>query len=319
LLYQLSCSRAENFIVSPANPSGRLALAVVMPAFNEQASVGHVVEEWMVALEALAVPFALLALDDGSRDRTLEVLDALRPRFTGRLIVSTHANRGHGQTCLEGYRRAWSMGARHVLQIDSDGQCDPRYLGELWARREQSLVVHGVRTRRDDGAARVIVSRALRLLLKVRFGLDCPDANVPYRLMRTAAVIDAVHAIPATVDLANIALSVLLASNPACTHAFVPIGFRRRSGGSAGVSWRGFAPKAVALHRDLARLLDGAARNPGARAGLPHRGAEALAPHGVQALGHRGAEAPPRHGAEGLPRHCGGPSSDRDNRDPACP
>jgi dolichol-phosphate mannosyltransferase len=238
------------------SPARSPALAVVMPAYNEQASVSAVIQEWMPALEDLSEPFVFLAIDDGSRDGTLQVLQGLRHHFGDRLIVSTHSNRGHGQTCLEGYRRAWTLGARHVLQIDSDGQCDARYLGDFWRLREQCLVACGVRTRRDDGALRMGVSTALRLFLSVRFGVRCADANVPYRLMRTAAVIDAVNAIPATVDLANVALSVLLASNPQCTHAFVPIRFRRRTGGHSSTSMLGFAAKALRLHRDLRQLLD---------------------------------------------------------------
>jgi hypothetical protein len=151
-----------------------------------------------------------------------------------------------------------------VLQIDSDGQCDPRFLPAIWDLRGQYTVVYGVRTRRDDGMARTAMSRALRGLLRARFKVECPDANVPYRLMRTADVARAVNTIPPTVDLANVALAALLASDPACTQGFVPIRFRRRHAGQPSVSWRAFASKAVVLYRDLASLLDG--RTPGARA-----------------------------------------------------
>jgi hypothetical protein len=88
------------------------------------------------------------------------------------------------QTCLEGYRQAAAMGAAYVLQIDSDGQCDPRYFSSLWRLREQFTVVNGVRATRDDGLARVFVSRVLLLLL-VAFRVNCRDANSPYRLMMT--------------------------------------------------------------------------------------------------------------------------------------
>jgi dolichol-phosphate mannosyltransferase len=234
-----------------------LALAVVMPVYNEEASVGAVVSEWMAALDALREPFVLLALDDGSRDGTLPALCELGREFPDRVIVASHANRGHGQTCLEGYRQASRLGARHMLQIDSDGQCDPRFLSALWDLKDHHSVVYGVRVRREDGMARRVASRALRGLLKVRFKVNCPDANVPYRLMRTEDVIAFVNTIPSTVDLANIALSVLLATNPGCSHAFVPITFRRRRGGQPSVSWRSFAGKALGLHRDLRALLEG--------------------------------------------------------------
>jgi dolichol-phosphate mannosyltransferase len=183
------------------------------------------------------------------------VLRRLERQYAPRLIVSTRANRGHGQTCLEGYRRAWSLGARHVLQVDADGQCDPFFFRYFWDLRDQYPVVAGVRTRRDDGAIRTVISRALGLFLRVRFGVRCPDANVPYRLMRTAAVIETIDRIPPSLDLANVALAVLLASDPSCPHAFVEIRFRERRGGRSSVSLPGFARKAIGLDRDLRRLL----------------------------------------------------------------
>lgn len=229
-------------------------LLVVIPVYNEQASIGEVVREWMEELDRCCRSFAILAIDDGSKDGSLEALRRLQEQWGARLLVTSQPNRGHGQTCLEGYRKASAMGAPYVFQIDSDGQCDPRYFSSLWRLREQFTVVYGIRTTRDDGLARVFVSLVLRLMLLLAFQANCRDANVPYRLMKTKEVMRAVNRIPPEFGLANIALAVLLAGDRTCFHGFVPIHFRRRTGGQPSLKPSMFSRKALELHRDIRKM-----------------------------------------------------------------
>lgn len=229
-------------------------LLVVIPVYNEQASIDEVVREWMEELDRCCRSFAVLAIDDGSKDESLATLRQLQERWGERFQIITRPNRGHGQTCLEGYRRAAAVGAPYVFQIDSDGQCDPRFFPGMWQLREKFSVVYGVRTTRDDGLTRIFVSRVLRLMLLVAFQVNCRDANTPYRLMRTNEVMWAVNRIPPDFGLANIALAVLLAGDRKCSHGFVPICFRQRSGGQPSVKASMFGRKAFELYRDIRKM-----------------------------------------------------------------
>lgn len=230
-------------------------LLAVMPVYNEQTAVGKVVREWFPALAAQTPDFTFLAINDGSTDKTLATLQALRAEFGPRLEILDRPNRGHGQSCLQGYRIALERGVPHVFQLDSDGQCDPRFFAAFWARRDRCDVIYGRRTRRDDGRARVVVSAVERVFLRVLFGVNCVDANVPYRLMRTAALAPFLDRIPPTFRLGNIALAVLLRKDPAIRQGDVPIRFRARDGGEPMVRLGGFAPKALELYRQLRGLL----------------------------------------------------------------
>lgn len=230
-------------------------LLIIMPVFNEQASVRKVVTEWFFEIENWTRDFVFLALNDGSTDGTLAVLEKLKQQLGPRLEIASHANRGHGQTCLTGYRDALTRGAQWVFQIDSDGQCDPQYFFRFWGLREKYDVIYGVRKTRDDGLRRAMASQALRLVLAVTCRVDCVDANVPYRLMRTEVLKDALNRIPNDFFLANVAIAVLLRENPTIREGRVPIRFRERYGGEPNVALSQFGLRAVELVRQLRSLL----------------------------------------------------------------
>ncbi|MEY2564434.1 MAG: hypothetical protein QOH88_2627 [Verrucomicrobiota bacterium] len=231
-------------------------LLVVTPVYNEEASVGRVVREWFQGLEESTQRFVFLVIDDGSTDGTLQLLHQLREELGERLEILSRPNRGHGQTCLQGYRIAVERGIPYVFQIDSDGQCPPQYFVKLWRKRYQSDVIYGRRIRRDDGFRRTLASHLVRLLLLLRFGTNCVDPNVPYRLMRTAAIAPVLGRVPSDFSLANIALAVLLRRARNISHAAVPIHFWERYGGEPSVPFEKFGTEALRLYRQTKGMLN---------------------------------------------------------------
>jgi dolichol-phosphate mannosyltransferase len=229
-------------------------LMIVMPVYNEQASVRKVVLEWFAEVENWTENFVFLAIDDGSKDETPRVMKRLQQQLGERMRVVSRENRGHGQSCLEGYRIAMAEGVSWVFQIDSDGQCDPQYFFRFWRLREKCDVVYGVRKRRDDGWRRALASLVLKLTLAFACRVNCVDANVPYRLVKTSCLAKFVDRIPATFSLANIALAVLMRRDKAIRQGEVPIHFRERYGGEPSVPIRRFGAKAAELVRQLREL-----------------------------------------------------------------
>jgi len=225
-------------------------LQVVLPVHNESSVVASVVNEWCGQLDRCSVRYVLAAIDDGSTDDTRTVLAALQRKWGQRLEVVHQENRGHGQTALRGYRLAADRRIPWVFQIDSDGQCDPVYFPRLWEAREGHDIISAYRIRRGDGRSREWISFGLRWFIFLLSGTYCRDANVPYRLMRTASITPLLGKIPPTFSLANVALAIL-ARRARLRHYFVPITFRARQGGSPAVSSLGFAVKAIDLYKSL--------------------------------------------------------------------
>jgi dolichol-phosphate mannosyltransferase len=229
-------------------------LIIIMPVYNEQASVRKVVMEWFQEVENWTENFVFLAIDDGSKDRTPQILARLRDQLGSRLEIHTHTNRGHGQSCVAGYRLALQRRTTFVLQIDSDGQCDPQYFFRFWRMREQSDVIYGKRGRREDGWRRVVASFILKWTLFIFAHVLCVDANVPYRLMRTEKLASVLAKIPEDFFLANVALAVLLRRQPGIRHHAIPIRFRERYGGEPSVALGKFGEKARELIAQVRRL-----------------------------------------------------------------
>ena len=212
---------------SPTPPE----LAVVMPIYNEEANIANVISAWLPILEGLGIRYELLAINDGSKDATLSILQSLAEKHPGKILVINKPNSGHGRSCRHGYNLALESSAQWVLQIDSDGQCDPSYFPTFWSQRSHADCIFGFRATRGDGLARKLISRICGILSSFASGVNVRDANVPYRLIRNAALNQALPMVPEDFDVQNIALTVALKRCPDLRWKYVPIHFPDRQGG----------------------------------------------------------------------------------------
>jgi glycosyltransferase involved in cell wall biosynthesis len=229
-------------------------LAVVMPVYNEEANIAAVVDEWVAELRRLGISFELLAVNDGSRDGTGTALRALAEKYPWCVTAVEKANAGHGRACRTGYARAVESGAAWTLQIDSDGQCDPQFFAKFWEARAEADAIYGVRTSRDDGVSRVLISLAARVTTSTLCGIDLKDANVPYRLMRTSVLAEALPRIPEDFDMQNMALTLALRRRAELRWKYVPIHFRDRQGGTNSINVRRIAGMGWEMLRNLHRI-----------------------------------------------------------------
>jgi glycosyltransferase involved in cell wall biosynthesis len=99
-----------------------LRRVAIVPAFNEEGSIGAVIAE----IRAADPDLAIVVIDDGSRDRTVEIATA-----QGAHVVSLPFNLGIGGAVQTGYRYAHENGFELALRVDGDGQHDPGQLAVL--------------------------------------------------------------------------------------------------------------------------------------------------------------------------------------------
>lgn len=211
-------------------------LFIVMPAYNEEANIEQVVREWHEIVKQIGAASRLVVVNDGSKDKTGEILEGLSKELK-QLNVLVKENSGHGATILYGYRYSLEQEADFIFQTDSDGQTLPQEFWKFWEQRGEHEVFIGKRLHRGDGLDRCFVSRVLRVLIAVIFGVRVEDANTPFRLMKKEILAQYIKVIPEDYFLSNVMLSVLFAYYQRDV-VFLPITFRNRQGGKNSIDLR---------------------------------------------------------------------------------
>lgn len=204
-------------------------LFIVIPAYNEEENIESVVEDWYPIVDKYGDDSRLVIVNDGSKDSTYEKMLALskdRPKFT----PLTKENGGHGDTIIYGYKYALKESADYVFQTDSDGQTLPSEFDPFWQKRLTNDVTIGYRNHREDGFSRIIVTKVLKLVVKVCFKESVTDANTPYRLMNAKVLAEDIKEVPDGFFLSNVLLTVLFKKHGRKME-FMPITFRPRQGG----------------------------------------------------------------------------------------
>jgi dolichol-phosphate mannosyltransferase len=181
-------------------------LSIVMPAHNEAALIESCVREWHEAVVARIDGAELIVVDDASTDDTSMRLDALKREMPELRVLTLTENVGHGRAVRLGLENA---GGTHVFQTDSDRQHLPADFWKLWARRDDADFVFGRRERRADGAFRLFISSILRVVNRLLFGHDIPDANCPFKLMRRDALQAVLADIPRDSFIPMVMIAVL--------------------------------------------------------------------------------------------------------------
>lgn len=198
---------------------------VVMPAFNEEASVGRTVREVIGALPEVDV----LVVDDGSVDRT-----ALVATEAGALVLRLPFNLGVGGAMRAGFRYAVANGYRVAVQIDADGQHDPAGVPALLAKLDEADVVLGARFA-GEGEYRSAGPRwwAMRLLavsLSRLAGTTLTDTTSGFRASGPRALRLFAEHYPAEY-LGDTIEALVIAVRSGCIVRQVPTSMRARSGG----------------------------------------------------------------------------------------
>lgn len=206
-------------------------LFIVIPAYNEEENIRGVIDDWYPIVEAYNGDGTsrLVIIDDGSKDQTYAILQEYakeRPL----LKPITKKNGGHGATVLYGYQYALSEGADYIFQTDSDGQTLPEEFEAFWNQRDAYDMIIGYRGNREDGFSRLVVTRVLRMVVRICFGVYVKDANTPFRLMKRKGLEENLAYVPKDFNLSNVILSVLYAKRKQKVK-YIPITFRPRQGG----------------------------------------------------------------------------------------
>ncbi len=209
-------------------------LYIVMPAYNEGENIRETVDSWMRVLDGKSNKSRLVIADSGSTDDTHNKLLGLKKKYS-KLEILEKTNQYHGPKVIALYNYAIKKNADYIFQTDSDGQTDPKEFEGFWEKREKHDAIIGYRNKRGDGRIRALVEKVVCILLRIFFSVKVPDANAPFRLMKTSLVEKYINRLPDEYDLPNIMLTAYFARFNE-NIAFETISFKPRTAGTNSVN-----------------------------------------------------------------------------------
>ena len=171
----------------PATP----VLCIVIPCFNEEAVLPQLLDR-LRAMD-LDVPVKVLFVDDGSQDRTLEILTAACAQDERMACLGLSRNFGHQTAVTAGLHHAQGD---LVVVLDADLQDPPELLPAFVAKwRDGYDVVYGVRTNRKESLFFRIAYRVFYRLLDRSASIRIPKDSGDFALM-DRKVVDVINSLP---------------------------------------------------------------------------------------------------------------------------
>jgi glycosyltransferase involved in cell wall biosynthesis len=206
----------------PPSPSRVL---IVLPAFNEEESVGDVIREIRSTLPGITC----LVVDDGSNDSTSRIAQE-----AGAAVLRLPFNLGVGGAMRLGFRYAVEQGYDVVIQIDADGQHDPAAVPELLAQLDSADVVIGARFAGvGDYQAHGVRRFAMRIIASVlsrTARTTLTDTTSGFKASGPRAVTLFADNYPAEY-LGDTIEALVIAARAGCRITQVPVAMRARTGG----------------------------------------------------------------------------------------
>jgi dolichol-phosphate mannosyltransferase len=164
---------------------------VVIPMFNEERGAEKCVRSVSTAVAQIPERNMLFVVNDGSSDRTGEILNRLATEIPNVKVVHQN-NSGYGGALRTGVREAAADGYDYVLFMDSDLTNDPADIRKFVARMREGFDV--IKASRYTKGGRMLgvpwkrraISRAGNVVAKVLFGIGVRDCTNGFRAVRTS-------------------------------------------------------------------------------------------------------------------------------------
>lgn len=157
------------------------SISAVLPAYNEEKVIADTVKSVVAALEGVTDDYEVVVVNDGSRDTTREVVEALSAQNPRVRCVSHPVNRGYGAALWTGFTSATKD---LVFMTDGDKQFDAREVALFLPHIEHADLVIGYRAPRRDPFMRLVNAWGWNVLVKLLFGYVARDVDCAFKLFR---------------------------------------------------------------------------------------------------------------------------------------
>lgn len=219
------------------------SISLVLPAFNEEESIQQAVEEAHQALCELTTDFEILVVDDGSSDRTAEIVSGLASRLGRVQLLRQPRNLGYGAALRRGFQTA---SKDLVAFTDADCQFDLRELDRLVLLSRHYDLACGYRIDRQDPWHRKFYSKTYNALVRLLLGTGVRDCDCALKMFRR----EVIQSLPFQSDNFFVNAEILSQAHlRSCSIAEVGVTHRPRLLGQSTVSLKHVLPVGRSLLR----------------------------------------------------------------------
>jgi undecaprenyl-phosphate 4-deoxy-4-formamido-L-arabinose transferase len=148
-------------------------LSIIIPVYNEESNLVPLMERLYPVVIATGRPFEIIFTNDGSRDRSLAILQGMVKQYPGVRVVEFNGNFGQHMAILAAFEM--SRG-EIVITLDADLQNPPEEIPRLAAEIEKGFDVVGtIRQKRQDSLFRKLASRVVNITTNKMTGMKMND------------------------------------------------------------------------------------------------------------------------------------------------
>lgn len=164
------------------NHTSNYQFTVIVPVFEEEGNIIRLESELASFLKSAGMRSCILFVDDGSRDRSGEMLRELCARYDDMFFISLDENRGLSAALKVGIDNTYS---EYVGYMDADLQTTPEDFNILLASAPQYAMVMGIRTHRKDNFVKRFSSGFANSFRKAMTHDDAIDTGCPLKVLKT--------------------------------------------------------------------------------------------------------------------------------------
>lgn len=158
-----------------------LSISAVLPAFNEEEVIAASVAAMVRTLETLGADYEVIVVNDGSRDKTAEIVTRLGQENPRVRLVSHEQNQGYGAALWTGFTSATKD---LVFLTDGDKQFDVDELADLLPMMDGADMAIGYRKPRADPFIRRLNGWGWNTIVTLLFGYTARDIDCAFKLFR---------------------------------------------------------------------------------------------------------------------------------------
>ena len=129
------------------------SLSIILPVFNEEKNIKHVVIDIITNIHKYIDDLEIIVVDDGSVDRSLDIIKDLENNYPVLRVIRNYRNRGYGFALRKGIDNAQK---EWLFIMDADGQFKADDFRRFWLKKLSYDFIIGYRENRKDNTSRKI-------------------------------------------------------------------------------------------------------------------------------------------------------------------